>query len=113
MTTKKAKTPTGINGVPYAGITLRAAEVFVASNSGALAYTRRYGWVSKPAQGEPWTMRRSEPITTLEAITALRKVGFEGPIRPARIRSVLNAARQLPEMAAPPAAELGHLTPRR
>ena len=111
--TKTTKTPTGINGVPYAKVTLRAAEVFAASNSGALAYTRRYGWVSKPAPGEPWTMRRAEPITTLAAITALREVGFEGPVGPKRVRSVLNAARQLPELAAPPAAELGHLTPRR
>ena len=58
-------------------------------------------------------MKSAEAIMTRQAIGALRRAGYVGATPRPRVRSVLNAARQLPELAAPPAAELKHLTPRR
>lgn len=107
------KPPTGINGVEYGPKTLAAARLLARDFAGLIAYSRRHGWVTRSDQSEPWTMKAAEAIMTRQAIAALRLAGCAGPTPRARVRSVLNAARQLPEMAAPPAAELEHLTPRR
>ena len=113
MTTKTAKTPAGINGAEYAPKTLAAAQLIAHDLAGLVAYSPRHGWVTRDVRDDPWSMKSAEAIMTRRAIAALRLAGHVGPTPRPRVRSVLNAARQLPELAAPPAAELGHLTPRR
>ena len=110
---KTTKKLTGINGAEYAPKTIAAAQLLARDFAGLFAYSPRHGWVTRPDQASPWTMKAAEAITTREAIAALRRAGYVGATPRARVRSVLNAARQLPELAAPPAAELKHLTPRR
>lgn len=107
------KAPTGINGVEYGPKTLAAAQSLAQSLDGLAAYSPRYGWVIRDARDDPWSMKAAEATMTRRAIAALRLAGCAGPTPRPRVRSVLNAARQLPEMAAPPTAELEHLTPRR
>ena len=113
MTTKKVKAPTGINGAEYAPKTLAAAQVLARGLSGLAAYSPRHGWVTRADFSDQWSMKSAEAIMTRNAIAALRAAGHVGPTPRPRVRSALNAARQLPELAAPPAAELKHLTPRR
>lgn len=110
---KTTKAPTGINGGEYAPKTLAAARLLAHDLAGLVAYSPRHGWVIRDVRDEPWSMKSAEAVMTRRAIAALRLAGYAGPTPRPRVRSVLNAARQLPELAAPPAAELGHLTPRR
>lgn len=120
-------TPTPRTSREYSPLTLVVARLLAQSHAGLLAYDPERGWLARRDRGVDWAKSGGQQRAERAAAECMAYVrsnrasfGAQGIRWPGGVggnstmrRSVLNAARQLPELAAPPAAELGHLTPRR
>lgn len=120
-------TPAPITSREYSPLTLVVARLLAQSHAGLLAYDPERGWIARRDRGADWAKsgghRRAERaaakcmayVRSNRASFGAQAARWPGGVdgNSAMRRAVLNAARQLPELAAPPAGDLAHLTPRR